>query len=130
MNIPIDLKYTKSHEWVKQEADGTITVGITDHAQEALGDIVFLELPEPGRPVKAGEECAVVESVKAASDVYSPLAGVVTGGNAELASAPELINQDPYGKGWMVRLKPADPSAIGALLDAAAYQASLAASGG
>ena len=129
-NVPADLKYTDEHEWIRTEADGTLTVGITDHAQSTLGDIVFLELPKVGDTLKTGQECAVVESVKAASDVYSPLAGVVTGGNAELASAPELINQDPYGKGWMVRLKPADPSAIGALLDAAAYQASLAASGG
>ena len=129
-NIPADLRYTSSHEWVRSLPDGSVEIGITDHAQHALGDLVFVEVPEAGRSVNAGDACAVVESVKAASDVYSPLAGVVTGGNAELASAPELINQDPYGKGWMVRLKPADPSAIGALLDAAAYQASLAASGG
>ena len=129
-NVPDDLRYTASHEWVRSLPDGSVEIGITDHAQNALGDLVFVEVPEAGRSVNAGDACAVVESVKAASDVYSPLAGVVTGGNAELASAPELINQDPYGKGWMVRLKPADPSAIGARLDAAAYQASLAASGG
>ena len=129
MNVPANLKYAKSHEWAKLEADGTVTVGITDHAQEALGDIVFLELPEAGRTVKAGEEVAVVESVKAASDVYSPLAGVVTGGNAELASAPELINQDPYGSGWMIRLKPVDPAAVDSLLSATDYEAQLQAEG-
>jgi glycine cleavage system H protein len=129
-NVPADLRYTASHEWVRSLPDGTVEIGITDHAQHALGDLVFVDVPEAGRAVKAGEACAVVESVKAASDVYTPLAGTVTGGNAELASSPELINQDPYGKGWMVRLKPADAAAIGALLDAAAYQATLAASGG
>ncbi len=129
-NVPADLRYTASHEWVRSLPDGSVEIGITDHAQGALGDLVFVEVPEAGRNVKAGDACAVVESVKAASDVYSPIAGVVTGGNTELASSPELINQDPYGKGWMVRLKPANPAAIGALLDAAAYEASLAASGG
>ena len=113
-NVPADLRYTASHEWVRSLPDGTVEIGITDHAQNALGDLVFVEVPESGRAVKAGEACAVVESVKAASDVYTPLAGTVTGGNAELASSPELINQDPYGKGWMLRLKPADPAAVAA----------------
>jgi glycine cleavage system H protein len=129
-NIPADLRYTASHEWVRRLPDGSVEIGITDHAQNALGDLVFVEVPEAGRTVKAGDACAVVESVKAASDVYSPIAGTVTGGNPELASSPELINQDPYGKGWMLRLTPADPGAIDALLDATAYQASLAAAGG
>ncbi len=129
-NVPADLRYTKSHEWVKRLPDGTVEIGITDHAQHALGDLVFVEVPEAGRSVGAGEACAVVESVKAASDVYSPIAGEVTEGNAELASAPEAINQDPYGRGWMLRLKPADAGAIDALLDAAAYEALLQAEGG
>jgi glycine cleavage system H protein len=125
MNIPTDLKYTKSHEWVKQEADGTVTVGITDHAQEALGDIVFLELPEPGRAVKAGEECAVVESVKAASDIYAPVAGEIVARNDAAVDAPESVNQDAYAA-WLFKLKPADSGQLagdlGGLLDAAAYE--------
>ena len=128
-NIPAELRYTASHEWVRSLPDGSVEIGITDHAQSALGDLVFVEVPEAGRALQAGEACAVVESVKAASDVYGPIAGTVTGGNAELAGAPELINQDPYGKGWLLRLKPADPGAVAALLDAAAYQASLVESG-
>jgi glycine cleavage system H protein len=120
MSIPSDLKYTKSHEWVRQEADGTITVGITDHAQEALGDIVFLELPEPGRAVKAGEECAVVESVKAASDIYAPLSGEILARNDAAVDAPESVNQDAYAA-WLFKLKPSSAADIGALLDAAAY---------
>lgn len=120
MSIPSDLKYTKSHEWVRQEADGTVTVGITDHAQEALGDIVFLELPEAGRTVKAGEECAVVESVKAASDIYAPVSGEVVARNDAAIDAPEAVNQDAYAA-WLFKLKPGNPAEIGALLDAAAY---------
>lgn len=119
--IPSDLKYTKAHEWVRALADGNVEIGITDHAQEALGDLVFVEVPEEGRKLVAGEACAVVESVKAASDVYSPLAGEVIEGNADLAAAPELVNQDPYGNGWLLRLKPADKSGLAKLLDAAAY---------
>lgn len=119
--IPSDLKYTKSHEWVRALADGNVEMGITDHAQEALGDLVFIDVPEAGRTLAAGEACAVVESVKAASDVYCPLAGVVTEGNAALAETPELVNQDPYGAGWMMRAKPADASGPSALMDAAAY---------
>lgn len=120
MSIPSDLKYTKSHEWVRQEADGTVTVGITDHAQEALGDIVFLELPETGRTVKAGEECAVVESVKAASDIYAPVSGDVIARNDAAVDAPESVNQDAYAA-WLFKLKPGNVAEIGALLDAAAY---------
>jgi glycine cleavage system H protein len=120
MSIPTDLKYTKSHEWLKQEADGTVTVGISDHAQEALGDIVFLELPEIGRRVKAGEECAVVESVKAASDIYAPVSGEIVARNNAAVDAPESVNQDAYAA-WLFKLKPSDPAEIGTLLDAAAY---------
>jgi len=122
MSIPADLKYTQSHEWLKQEADGTVTVGITDHAQEALGDIVFLELPEPGRKVKAGEECAVVESVKAASDIYAPVAGEIVAANQAAIDAPESVNQDAYSA-WLFKLKPANPAEIAGLLDAAGYAA-------
>ncbi len=120
MSIPSELKYTKSHEWVKLEADGTVTVGITDHAQEALGDIVFLELPDTGRTVKAGEECAVVESVKAASDIYAPVSGEVVARNDAAIDTPESVNQDAYAA-WLFKLKPANAAEIGALLDAAAY---------
>ena len=124
MNVPGNLKYTASHEWVRSEADGTVTVGITDHAQAALGDLVFLELPAVGRQVAAEEACAVVESVKAASDIYAPVAGEVVAVNDALASAPEQVNQDAYAA-WLFKLKPADAAAIGALLDAAAYQATI-----
>jgi glycine cleavage system H protein len=120
-NVPADLRYTKSHEWVKKNPDGSVTIGITDHAQQALGDLVFAETPEDGREVAAGEACAVVESVKAASDVYSPLAGLVLAGNKGLADAPEKINSDPYGEGWLFKLKPSDAASVDALWDAAAY---------
>lgn len=120
MNIPTDLKYTKSHEWLKQEADGTVTIGISDHAQAALGDIVFLELPEIGRTVRAGEECAVVESVKAASDIYAPVSGEVVARNDGTIDAPESVNQDAYAA-WLFKLKPSNPAEISALIDAAAY---------
>lgn len=120
-NIPADLKYAKSHEWAKKQPDGTVLVGITDHAQSALGDLVFVEVPKAGRAVKAGEACAVVESVKAASDVYAPISGEVVESNAALASAPETLNQDPYGKGWMFKLKPANAAELDTLLDAGAY---------
>ena len=121
MNIPADLKYTPSHEWVRLEADGTVTVGITDHAQEALGDIVFLELPEIGRQVEAGKECAVVESVKAASDIYAPVAGEVVARNDATVDAPESVNQDAYAA-WLFKLRPVNPADLGGLLDAAAYE--------
>jgi glycine cleavage system H protein len=123
-NVPADLKYARSHEWVRTLADGTVEVGISDHAQHALGDLVFVELPEVGREFAAGDACAVVESVKAASDVYSPIAGSVVAVNEALSATPELINQDPYGTGWIMRVK-ATGSADG-LLDAAAYGAVLA----
>ncbi len=125
-NIPADLKYTKSHEWLKLAADGTATVGITDHAQDQLGDMVYVEAPDAGRSLKAGEACAVVESVKAASDVYAPIAGEVIEGNAGLADAPESVNQDPYGSGWLLRMKLADVAAVNSLMDADAYAAFVA----
>ncbi|MGE5130924.1 MAG: glycine cleavage system protein GcvH [Sphingomonadaceae bacterium] len=123
MNVPENLKYTASHEWVRAEADGTVSIGITDHAQDALGELVFVELPEVGRKLGAEESCAVVESVKAASDVYAPLAGEVVAANKALADAPGEVNKDPYGA-WLFRLKPSDASALGKLLDAAAYEKS------
>jgi glycine cleavage system H protein len=122
-NVPADLKYTKSHEWVKDNGDGTVTVGITDHAQELLGDMVFVEVPEAGREVSAGEDCAVVESVKAASDVYSPVAGEIVEGNEGLADAPETVNSDAYGDGWMFKVKMSDAGELAGLLDADAYNA-------
>lgn len=122
MSIPADLKYTASHEWVKTNADGTVTVGITHHAQDLLGDMVFVENPVVGRTLAAGEECAVVESVKAASDVYAPIAGEVVAANADIEAAPEAINQDAYAA-WMFKLKPANSTDVNGLMDAAAYQA-------
>lgn len=124
---PEDLKYTKSHEWVRVAPDGTVTVGISDHAQDLMGDMVFVDLAEVGATVDAGEDCAVVESVKAASDVYAPLSGEVVAVNEALANSPELINKDPYGQGWIFRLKPSDASEMSELLDVQAYQALLAA---
>lgn len=120
-NVPRELRYTKSHEWVRKLPDGSVVIGITDHAQHALGDLVFAEAPEAGRTVSAGEACAVVESVKAASDVYSPLAGEVLAGNSALGDTPEKINTDPYGEGWLLKLRPANAADIDALLDASAY---------
>ena len=117
-------RFTREHEWVRLD-DGIATVGITEHAQSALGDIVFVDLPEAGRDVAAGEDCAVVESVKAASDVYTPLSGRVSEANAALAGDPALINRDPAGEGWLFRLVPADPSEFDKLLDEAAYAALL-----
>jgi glycine cleavage system H protein len=125
-NAPNDLKYTKSHEWIRVEGDGTVTVGITDHAQELLGDMVFVELPETGASFSSGEECAVVESVKAASDVYSPLSGEITAINEALADTPETINQDPFGDGWIFKLKLEDESELANLLDADGYDAQVA----
>jgi glycine cleavage system H protein len=119
-NVPATLKYTESHEWVRVEADGTVTIGITDHAQEALGDLVFLELPEVGKTYAAGQELCVVESVKAAADVYAPIAGEVTAVNQNAADAPESVNQDAYAA-WLFKLKPANAADVDALLDAAAY---------
>ncbi len=124
MNIPANLRYTASHEWVRTEADGTVSVGITDHAQGALGDLVYLELPEVGRKLAAAEACAVVESVKAASDVYAPVAGEVVAVNTPVSEAPEQVNKDPYAS-WFFRLRPAEPSAVASLLDARAYEAAI-----
>ena len=121
MSIPNDLKYTKSHEWVRLEDDGTATIGITQHAQELLGDMVFVETPAVGRQLKQGDECAVVESVKAAADVYAPITGEVTAANEELTSAPEKINQDAYAA-WLFRLKPANAADLEKLLDSTGYQ--------
>lgn len=123
-NIPTDLQYTSSHEWVRTETDGTLTIGITDHAQASLGDIVFLELPEAGRRIEAGEACAVVESVKAASDIYAPFAGEVVESNQEVADAPELVNADAYAA-WLFRVKP-DNTELPDLLDAATYETTIA----
>ncbi len=120
-NIPQELKYVKSHEWVRDEGDGVVTVGITDHAQELLGDMVFVEVPEVGTALDAEQECAVVESVKAASDVYAPLGGEVVEVNEALEDSPETVNQDPYGDGWLFKLKLADTGALDGLLDADAY---------
>jgi glycine cleavage system H protein len=129
-NIPSDLRYTKSHEWVRREhgdaPNGTVTIGISDHAQSALGDLVFVEVPDVGRTVSAGEACAVVESVKAASDVYSPVSGKVIAGNAALATQPELLNQDPYGAGWLFRVQTSSPADEAALMSAADYAIYLA----
>lgn len=120
MNIPADLKYTESHEWVRAEADGTLTVGITEFAQDALGDIVFVELPKVGKSYSAGDDAAVVESVKAASDIYAPVSGEVVAVNDSVADAPDSINQDAYSA-WLFKLKPSDANAINGLLDAAGY---------
>ena len=125
MNIPSNLKYTKSHEWVRVEGDGTITVGLTDHAQELLGDLVFLELPDVGKELAAEQEAAVVESVKAASDVYAPIAGTVTAVNTSVSDTPEAVNQDAYAA-WLFKMKPANIADVDALLDANAYAAAAA----
>lgn len=122
-DVPTELRYTHSHEWVEDQGDGTVTLGITDHAQEALGDLVFVELPEPGQAFEGGDACAVVESVKAASDVYVPVSGSVVEINEELSDHPEYVNEDPYGKGWLIRLELAEGVGLGDLLDAAAYRA-------
>lgn len=124
-NVPSTLKYTKSHEWIRVEDDGTLTIGVTDHAQEALGDIVFLELPEAGRALAAGEACAVIESVKAASDIYAPVAGDVIASNQDAADAPESVNADAYAA-WLFKLQPANVGDVSALMDAAGYEASIA----
>lgn len=121
-NIPADLRYTKSHEWVRVESDGTMTIGITDHAQAELGDLVFVEVPDVDRELKVGDACAVVESVKAASDVYAPVSGKVVAVNEKLADAPETLNDDPYGEGWLFRLE-GDTAQAEQLLDADAYGA-------
>jgi len=123
---PADLKYTKSHEWVRVEADGTLTVGITDHAQDLMGDMVYVDAPEAGRKLEATKECAVVESVKAASDVYAPMSGEVTESNGVLADSPDTLNKDPYGEGWIFKMKAANKADVDKLLDAKAYEALVA----
>ena len=122
-NIPAELKYVASHEWLRLEADGSVTVGITDHAQELLGDIVFVELPEVGANLAADEQAGVVESVKAASDIYAPIAGEVLEVNQELVDAPDTANTDPYGAAWFFRIKPANAADLDGLMDAVAYEA-------
>jgi len=119
--IPSDLRYRDSHEWVRVEDGGTVVVGISDHAQGELGDMVFVELPEPGMSYDQGEACAVVESVKAASDIYAPLSGEVVKANDKLEDSPELVNSDPYGDGWLFRMIPSDAAQIDGLMDAEAY---------
>ncbi|MDH4563094.1 glycine cleavage system protein GcvH [Pseudomonas sp. BN411] len=121
-NIPAELRYAPSHEWARLEADGSVTVGITDHAQEALGDVVFVELPEVGKTLAAGQEAGVVESVKAASDIYAPIGGEVIAVNEGVSDAPESVNSDPYGS-WFFKLKPSNVAELDKLLDAAAYKA-------
>lgn len=124
-NIPADLKYTKSHEWIRVETDGSLTIGVTDHAQEALGDVVFLELPEAGRTVAAGDACAVIESIKAASDIYAPVAGEIIANNQDAIDAPESVNADAYST-WLFKIKPANAGDVSALMDATAYAAEIA----
>jgi glycine cleavage system H protein len=126
-NIPADLKYTESHEWIRTEPDGTLTIGITDHAQDALGDLVFIELPEVGKSFAAQENCVVLESVKAASDAYAPVAGEIVAVNTPLADAPETLNSAPY-EAWLFKMKPAAGASFVGLLDAAGYAASIGAS--
>lgn len=124
-NVPNELKYRDSHEWVRKETDGTYTVGITEHAQELLGDMVFVDLPEVGTHFAAGDDCAVAESVKAASDIYAPLSGEIVAVNDALADAPEQVNSEPYGSGWLFRIKASDESELDAMLDADAYKAAI-----
>ncbi|HQY28413.1 MAG TPA: glycine cleavage system protein GcvH [Burkholderiaceae bacterium] len=121
MNNPADLRYTSSHEWLRVEADGTATVGITFHAQDALGELVYVELPQIGRQLAQGDACVVVESTKAASDVYAPVAGEVVAVNTALAEAPQTVNESPYADGWLFRIRPSDPAQLDALLSADAY---------
>lgn len=124
-NVPAELKYRDSHEWVRKEADGTFTVGITEHAQELLGDMVFVDLPDLGNTYSQGEDCAVAESVKAASDIYAPLSGEIIEINSALESEPELVNSDPYTEGWLFKIKASDDTEFETLLDAAAYAAAI-----
>jgi glycine cleavage system H protein len=124
-NIPSELKYATSHEWVRNEGDGIVTVGITEHAQELLGDMVFVELPEVGEKVTVGDDVAVAESVKAASDIYAPVSGEIIEVNEDLEDSPELVNTDPYGDGWMFKIKLEDQSELASLLDAEGYEASI-----
>jgi glycine cleavage system H protein len=121
-NIPTDLKYATSHEWIRAEGNGVFTVGITEHAQDLLGDMVFVELPEVGDNVAQGDDCAVAESVKAASDIYAPISGEIVAVNDVLNDSPELVNSAPYGEGWMFQIKASDESEVAGLLDAAGYK--------
>lgn len=125
MQVPDRLRYTSEHEWVDQQPEGRVRVGITDYAQDALGDVVFVDLPEAGTSVTAGQVLGEVESTKSVSEIYAPVAGTVVAVNAALADAPERINQDPYGEGWLCEIEPADPAAADGLLDAAGYRALL-----
>ena len=124
-NVPAELKYSKEHEWLRKEADGSYTVGITEHAQELLGDMVFVDLPEVGSVVAAGDDCAVAESVKAASDIYAPIGGEIVAVNETLSDSPELVNSEPYGEGWIFKIKASDEAEVDALLSATEYQALL-----
>lgn len=124
-NVPTELKYAASHEWVRDEGNGEYVVGITEHAQELLGDMVFVDLPDVGAAVTAGDDCAVAESVKAASDIYAPISGEIVAVNEALEASPELVNSEPYGDGWLFRIKASDAAELGKLLDADAYQASI-----
>lgn len=124
-NVPAELKYSKEHEWLRKEEDGIYTVGITEHAQQLLGDMVFIDLPEPGAIVSAGDDCAVAESVKAASDIYAPVSGEIVAVNQELADSPERVNSEPYTDGWIFKIRVSDESEIASLLDADEYQALL-----
>ena len=125
-NVPVELKYAKTHEWTRVNDDGSVTVGISDSAQDQLGDMVFIELPEVGQTVTAEEACAVVESVKAASDVYAPIGGEIVEVNEALVDSPEAVNQDAFGEGWLFRLQPADIGEMAALMDGDAYETFLA----
>ena len=124
-NVPTELKYATSHEWVRSEGNGEYVVGITEHAQELLGDMVFVDLPEVGATVAAGDDCAVAESVKAASDIYAPISGEIIAVNEELDGSPEVVNSDAYGDGWLFRIKASDEAELSKLLDAAGYQKSI-----
>ena len=124
-NIPSELRYASTHEWVRNEGDGTFTVGITEHAQELLGDMVFVELPDVGSAVNAGDDCCVAESVKAASDVYAPLTGEIIAVNEDLENSPELVNSDPYGDGWLFKIKAEDPDELNDLMQAEDYENSI-----
>jgi len=128
-NIPVDVKYAKTHEWARTNEDGSVTVGISDNAQDQLGDMVYIEVPEVGQTVTAEEACAVIESVKAASDVYAPIGGEIVEVNEGLTDAPETVNQDAYGEGWIFRLQPTDKGEMGALMDADAYEGFLESEG-
>ncbi|MDU0356232.1 glycine cleavage system protein GcvH [Paraglaciecola aquimarina] len=124
-NIPTDLRYASTHEWVRPEGDGVFTVGISEHAQELLGDMVFVELPDVGDEISTGDDVAVAESVKAASDVYAPITGEVVAVNEDLEESPELVNSDPYGDGWLFKIKAEDPTEVESLLDAEGYEGSI-----